>query len=80
MKNKKNKKGAILLFAWLAISLLIAIPIFAFLGGGGASASWKVGSVTGDIINALSKIPSWGWILLGIFCLLRILGGGRRRR
>lgn len=60
-----NKKGATEL-SGLIMVLIIAIIFFVILGGGGFSALLNVGSV-------LSKIPSWGWIGIGVLLLLSFI-------
>lgn len=60
-----NKKGATELSGLIKVGI-IAIIFFIVLGGGGFSALLNVGSV-------LSKIPSWGWIVMGVLALLIFL-------
>lgn len=71
--EKMNKKASISTYLNEAfIYAIIAFVVFVLvLGSGGASALTNIGA-------ALGKIPSWGWIIIGVLFLFSMTGGKRR--
>ena len=55
----------------IVMAVFIAIMLLIFLTGGGL---WTAI----DITKALSSIPGWLWVIIGIILLLKFIGGKKK--
>lgn len=74
----KNKKGIAPVIA-IVLAVAVGIGFLTFFVGGGLSATWNLTKLILDITKLMKSIPTFIWIILGIFFLLKLLGGKRRR-
>lgn len=80
MINTKNKKGVIPVAIAIVLAVALGIVFLTFFAGGGISATYNLTKLIYDITQFLKQIPTFIWVILGVVILLRVIGGGRRRR
>ncbi len=70
-----NKKGVLPAAGPIAmvLAVFIGIMLLIFLGGGGLSSAFDLTRLLKSVIDILTEIPVFIWVILGILYLVRLL-------